>query len=71
MATINIRDDANDGPINCIIFGNNDAAIEREEQEPNTINIYDEHSRMVRIKKSDVPFLIKALDKAKELDWLY
>lgn len=69
MATIDIRDGANDGPINCIIFGRDDACIELEKGEPTTINVYGQLGQMTRINKDEINNLVKAIDKAKELGW--
>lgn len=69
MAIIDIRREPDIERIDNIIFGAGDAQIEHDHS-MDRINIYSIGGRVVALDKSDIPFLIKAFEKAKELGWM-
>lgn len=69
MAVIDIRREPDIERINNIIFGAGDAQIEHDHS-MDRINVYSISGDWIALDKEDIPFLIKAFEKAKELGWM-
>ena len=70
MTTLDIRREPDIERIDNIIFGAGDAQIEHDHS-MDRINVYAIDGRwMIALDKGDIPFLIKAFEKAKELGWM-